>query len=84
MSGFYDKLIVLFQHYRDIKYYFMREVCAFIYDLLSHFDVINNYLLNGNKVQLYFIEMNSRFFISGKSDEELAREIIFREFIEVK
>ena len=24
---------------------------------------VNNYLLNGNEVQLYFTEMNSRFFI---------------------
>ena len=29
----------------------------------------NNYLLNGNKVQLYFIEMNSRFFISRVTKE---------------
>ena len=29
----------------------------------------NNYLLNGNKVPLYFIEMNSRFFISRATKE---------------
>ena len=29
----------------------------------------NNYLLNGNKVQLYFTEMISRFFISRATEE---------------
>ena len=30
---------------------------------------LNNYLLNGDKVQLYFIEMNSRFIISRAMKE---------------
>ena len=36
---------------------------------ILHEMIDNNDLLNGNKVQLYFIEMNSRFFISRATKE---------------
>ena len=37
-----------------------------------------NYLLNGNKVQLYFIEMNSRFFISRATKEGEIKALYYR------
>ena len=36
---------------------------------LGEFKNEYNYLLNGNKVQLYFTEMISRFFISRATEE---------------